>query len=41
MQNLGFSRKERDPGPILEELSPVVGLGGGGGVGTMNIAMML
>lgn len=29
MQNLGFSRKERDPGPILEELSPVVGLGGG------------
>lgn len=35
MQSLGFSRKERDPGPILEELSLVVGLG------TMNIAMML
>lgn len=27
MQSPGFSRKEIDPGPILEELSPGVGRG--------------
>lgn len=34
MQSLGFSRKEIDSGPILEELSPVVG--GWVGVGGDN-----
>ena len=31
-RDLGFSRKDTDPGPILEELSPM---------GAMNIVIML